>query len=205
MKLPSLTISQKYRMWVSKIFALLMLGLVLFSSHSWARDSLLDTLFESSGLVLIVFCTFGRLWASLYVGGYKNEKVIDLGPYSMVRNPLYFFSFLGTLGLGLVSENILFLGSATLLFLFYYPFVIFSEEEYLLAKFGDDYAAYMRRTPRFIPNPRLLREPEFYEVNVKVFKRHTLDATMFIWFYLLFHFIEKLQQMGVLPVWFRVP
>lgn len=58
MKLPSLTISQKYRMWVSKIFVLLMLGLVLFFSHSWARDSLIDSLFESSGLVLIVFCTF---------------------------------------------------------------------------------------------------------------------------------------------------
>ncbi|MFA7382595.1 MAG: hypothetical protein WC001_04020 [Desulfurivibrionaceae bacterium] len=63
----------------------------------------------------------------------------------------------------------------------------------LLAKFSNDYAAYLGRTPRFIPNPRLLREPEFYEVSVRVFKRYTLDATMFIWFYLLFHFIKKLQ------------
>jgi len=28
---------------------------------------------------------------------------------------------------------------------------------------------------------------------------------MFIWLYIVFHFIERLQQMGVLPILFRVP
>ncbi|GIS42766.1 MAG: hypothetical protein Ct9H90mP15_08060 [Candidatus Neomarinimicrobiota bacterium] len=31
---------------------------------------------------------------SLYVEGFKTKKLITEGPYSMVRNPLYFFTVL---------------------------------------------------------------------------------------------------------------
>jgi protein-S-isoprenylcysteine O-methyltransferase Ste14 len=36
-----------------------------------------------------------RLWCSLYISGYKNSQLITSGPYSLCRNPLYFFSFVG--------------------------------------------------------------------------------------------------------------
>ena len=205
MPLPSLTWSQKYRKGVSWVLVFGFLFLLLFSTHSWERDSPIDLLFEVAGLFLIVVCTFGRLWSSVYASGYKDEMVITSGPYSAVRNPLYFFSFIGVVGMGLVSENLLVLVLAPLVFLLYYQFVIRSEERYLLIKFGEVYADYLKKVPRFIPRLRLLNEPEFYQVDIRVYRRSLLDATMFIWLYIVFHFIERLQQMGVLPILFRVP
>ena len=205
MALPSLTWSQKYRKGISWMLVSGFLFLLLFSTHSWERDSPIDLLFEVAGLFLIVVCTFGRLWSSVYASGYKDEMIITSGPYSTVRNPLYLFSFIGVVGMGLVSENLLVLVLAPLFFLLHYRFVVRSEERYLLTKFGEVYADYLKRVPRFIPRLRLLKEPEFYQVNIQVYRRSLLDATMFIWLYIVFHFIERLQQMGILPIFFRVP
>jgi len=151
MALPGLTWSQRYRKGISWVSVSVFLFLLLFSTHSWERDSPVDLLFELAGLVLLVVCTFGRLWASLYASGYKDEVVIERGPYAAVRNPLYLFSFIGVVGMGLVSENLLVLGLAPLVFLVYYPFVVRSEERFLLARFGAAYADYLRRVPRFVP------------------------------------------------------
>ncbi|MCG2738963.1 MAG: isoprenylcysteine carboxylmethyltransferase family protein [Syntrophaceae bacterium] len=205
MTLPGLTWSQRHRKSVSWIFVTALLFLLLFSTHSWERNNPIDLFFEVAGLFLIVVCTFGRLWASVYACGYKDELVIESGPYSTVRNPLYLFSFIGVVGMGLVSENLLILLLASLFFLVYYRFVVRSEERYLLTKFGERYADYLRRVPRFIPRLRLLQEPDSYLVNVRVYRKSLLDATMFIWLYIVFHFIERLQQMGILPIFFRVP
>ena len=45
------------------------------------------------GFTLVIIGGFGRLWASLYVEGFKTKTLIKEGPYSMVRNPLYFFNY----------------------------------------------------------------------------------------------------------------
>ena len=50
------------------------------------------------GFVLVTLGGFGRLWASLYVEGFKTKTLITEGPYSMVRNPLYFFTIIIILG-----------------------------------------------------------------------------------------------------------
>ncbi|OGQ99370.1 MAG: hypothetical protein A2505_04365 [Deltaproteobacteria bacterium RIFOXYD12_FULL_55_16] len=90
-------------------------------------------------------------------------------------------------------------------FLLHYRIVIQLEGRYLLARFGEVCAEYQKKVPHFIPRLSLLKEPDFYQVNVRVYRRSLLDATMFIWLYILFHFIERLQQMDVLPILFRVP
>lgn len=200
-----MTFAQRYRMIFTRLLAALLLLLLLFTDHSWKDTSLIDLLFEMTGLILIILCTFGRLWASVYVSGHKNEMVVDLGPYSIMRNPLYFFSLVGSVGLGLASENLLVLVVVTVMFAFYYPFVIKSEECYLLATLGKAYQDYMDRVPAFFPRWRNLREADNYEVNVRVFSRSLVDATMFLLLFLVMHFIEKLHGIGLLPVLFRIP
>lgn len=199
------TLSQRYRMVASKGLLLLILLILVFTHHSWGQDSVTDLFMEVTGMVFIVACTFGRLWASLYACGYKDETIIRQGPYSVMRNPLYFFSFLGTIGIGLASENLLVLGLGVVAFLLYYPFVIRSEEAYLSNKFGDEYRTYMRSTPRYLPDFRQLAEPEFHQVNVRAYKRALSDATMFVWLYLLMLIVEKLHYMKVLPVVLHIP
>ena len=43
----------------------------------------------------------------LYVGGRKNAELVTTGPYSMMRNPLYFFSLLGVAGVGAQTGSVL--------------------------------------------------------------------------------------------------
>ena len=80
-----------------------------------------------SGLALVVLCITGRLWCILYVGNKKNLELVTRGPYSMTRNPLYFFSTLGAAGIGLMFGSLTV--AATLLLLSFWTFSITAEKE----------------------------------------------------------------------------
>jgi protein-S-isoprenylcysteine O-methyltransferase Ste14 len=67
---------------------------------------------EAFGLAVIAVCIVGRAWCSLYIGGRKKAEIVDRGPYSVSRNPLYVFSFIGAFGMGAQT------GSITLALLF---------------------------------------------------------------------------------------
>jgi hypothetical protein len=154
---------------------------------------------------LLSICSLGRLWALMYISGNKRQELITEGPYSIVRHPLYVFSFIGAMGIGLASENLLVLALITIFYLFYYPFTILVEERKLTNKFGRAYLDYMKRTPRFLPKFSPYKEPETYQVKATSFVRNFTDGMWFIWIFILMHFIEKLQDSGLLPVILRVP
>ena len=193
------------RVIVTRIFGVAILLLLLFTSHSFAQGTIIDTSFELSGLFLLSICSVGRLWALMYISGNKRLELITEGPYSMVRHPLYVFSLIGALGIGLGSENLLVLGLIIAFYLLFYPFTILAEERKLTNKFGDAYLEYMKKTPRFIPKFSLYKEPELYEVKAPGFVRNFVNGMWFIWIFMLMDLIEKLQELGVLPVFFRIP
>lgn len=193
------------RVAVSRLFGLLIVTLLLFTGHSFKQGTMTDVFFEVSGLFLLTVCSLGRLWALMYISGYKGSSVITDGPYSIVRHPLYLFSLVGSFGIGLASENLLILALIIVFYGFYYPFTILAEERTLTERFGQVYADYMKRTPRFVPKLSLYREPETYHVNTASFVRNFVDGMWFIWIFLLMHFVEMLQDSGYLPVLLRVP
>jgi len=193
------------RVLVSRIFGLLVLLLLLFTGHSFSQEGKIDICFEISGLFLLSICSLGRLWALMYLTGYKSDRIIAEGPYSMVRHPLYLFTFIGSVGIGLSSENLLILVLVIIYYLLYYPVTIISEEKKLTAKFGEEYLEYLKRTPRFIPKLSLYKEPEKFEVKTAKFAKNFLDAMWFIWIFPVLHFIEMLQDSGILPVVLRIP
>lgn len=197
--------AEKYRIIISKLFAILLFVLVVFTSHSWQGNTLVDLTVEVSGFFLIVICTLGRLWASMYIAGNKTHKLITEGPYRMVRNPLYFFSFLGALGIGLSSENLLAFLIIVTLFSVYYPLVILAEEKRMIAIHKEKYLEYMRNTPRFFPKLSLLQEPDSIMVHVRPYRRVFFRVMWFMWVFMILQVIEKLQNMGLLPVLSRIP
>ena len=87
----------------------------------------------------------------MYSSGYKSSELVTQGPYSVSRNPLYFFSFVGLIGIGLATETVTLTLFLVAFFALVYPAVIAGEEEFLRGKFGDAYAEYCRRMPRFFP------------------------------------------------------
>jgi protein-S-isoprenylcysteine O-methyltransferase Ste14 len=177
----------------------------MISDHSWPRDSLVDLSVEFFGFVLIGICTLGRLWCTLYISGYKDEQVVSQGPYAMVRHPLYLFSFMGAVGIGLASENLWVLAILAGAFLFYYPLVMRAEETELTAKFGQAYLSYARNVPRFLLRRFHLHEPEVYPAKPRLFRKSLLDVMWFFWFFMILQLIERLHNMGIVPVYLKVP
>lgn len=122
-----------------------------------------------AAVVGLLVAGLGQLLRAITIGseyiprGGKNRevharKVVQDGIYAHCRNPLYLGNLLILLGLGLASNSLLFLGVVFPFFLFAYRAIIAAEEEYLLANFGDEFAAYCARVNRLIPNLSGIRE-----------------------------------------------
>jgi protein-S-isoprenylcysteine O-methyltransferase Ste14 len=195
----------RLRVIVSRIFAIVVILLATFTAAPYKENSLTDLLFETSGLFLLTICSMGRLWALLYISGYKKLELITEGPYSMVRHPLYVFSLIGAIGIGLASENILVLAALVIFYLSYYPLTILVEEKKLVDKFGQAYLDYIKRTPRFLPKLSLYKGSAQYQINTDIFAKKLVLGMWFIWIFIILHIIEMLQQSGHIPVLLRVP
>lgn len=100
----------------------------------------------------LVICAAGaaiRTWASGYLR--KDSKLAVGGPYSHLRNPLYFGTYLMAIGAALsVQAYPLFL-AGSVLFAVVYHFIILDEETKLAKFFGDAYVGYSGLVPRFFP------------------------------------------------------
>jgi len=171
----SLTWAIKFRQPVSIVVIIVCLALLLATPPSWQANSGANIVMNAFGFVLIVVAAFGRIWSSLYISGYKEDRIVTEGPYAIVRNPLYAFSFLGALGLGLATTNLLILAVIASAFLLYYPLVVFAEERNLRHKFGQDFVAYMHQVPRFLPRRLHLVEPDRYPVRPRHVRRSLLE------------------------------
>lgn len=160
---------------------------------------------EWVGIVLIVTCILGRTWCSLYIGGRKIDDLVTDGPYSVSRNPLYFFSILGAAGVGAQLGS----GLAAVIFgvlAWIVFFVVVTQEEKLLAeRHGHFYATYLAAVPRFLPHPSLWRDTPTVTVRPPRLVRTFADAMLFLLAVPLAELFEQLQELHVLPVLFRLP
>jgi protein-S-isoprenylcysteine O-methyltransferase Ste14 len=82
------------------------------------------------------------------------KKLVVVGPYRVVRNPMY-WSVLGVmLGEALAFRSVALAEIGCAFFVFAAFFVMVYEEPILRRKFGAEYEAYCRRVPRWIPRFR---------------------------------------------------
>lgn len=193
---------EKLRIVVSRIFFLATLALILVSHSGWS-DLAADLLFLV-GLALAASAMAGRLWCNAYIAGRKTTSLVTWGPYGLCRNPLYFFSFLGAIGVGLASGMLTIAVIFGMGFAFYYPAVIKSEERRLMALHGDAYRDYCRSTPVFLPTGQLGEEPSNYAIDTRLFRSHVRDALWFIWGAVLLKLIEELHAAQIIPSCFQL-
>ena len=196
---------EKMRIRVSRLFAAAVILLLCLGESAWDTGChTLTTIMLAVSIFLVAAATLGRLWCSLYIAGYKTDRLVTLGPYSMSRNPLYFFSFLGALGIGLNSETFIIPLIILLAFWCYYPLVIKSEEKEMLRRHRQAFERYRAKVPMFFPNISLLTEPELYPVRPILFKKHIFDVVWFSGFMGIIEIIEECHRLNVLPVMFRL-
>jgi protein-S-isoprenylcysteine O-methyltransferase Ste14 len=107
-----------------------------------------------------------RLWATLYVGGRKGDSLVETGPYSITRNPLYLGSILITLSLACFLQSLTLLAAMIPAGLMYLFFTLRSEARRLCEKHGASYEAYCERVPTLWPDLRLWQSAATIEVDL---------------------------------------
>lgn len=144
----------------SKLVIAAVLMAVFLSKPFFAAEGVPHELMEYVGYFLVALCAMGRVYTSAFLGGHKNMQLIDYGPFSVCRNPLYFFSLCGFSGICLMTGQLTIAVLASSAFCLIYTLLIRREEAFLLAHFGEAYADYLRRVPRLWPRPGGYRAPE---------------------------------------------
>ena len=188
------------RILISRIVGVVSFFILLLTRTGMGNNIWSGIVMDSLGLIFIAIAVLGRIWSSMYICGYKNKQVIDEGPYAAVRNPLYFFSFIGVAGIAMTSQNYIFIGLILTLFFLYYPMVIINEERRLTQLLGEAFNAYIKATPRFIPKLSNYHQPEAYQVNVGAFSRSFLDGIWFFLSYIGIQLIKAGHETGIIPV-----
>jgi protein-S-isoprenylcysteine O-methyltransferase Ste14 len=84
------------------------------------------------------------------------RRFVAVGPYRVVRNPMYIGGALLLLGFGLIERSPAIVLLVPAWWLLFHLFVLFYEEPVLRAKFGREYEDYCRRTSRWIPRGAIL-------------------------------------------------
>lgn len=195
----------KSRIRDSKILIIIALLSAFLTKAFIGYETVLHEAIEFIGYFLIALCALGRMYSTAFLGGYKNGQLITHGAFSIVRNPLYFFSLVGMTGVAFISAHIVVMIVLPLAFIIMYHFLIRREEAFLLETFGDEYKAYMASTPRLWPNLKLYHAPEKVEVVPKFLNKAFLDAIWWFAAFPLYEAAEILQEEGIIRPLFMLP
>lgn len=178
---------------------------VTSATSRWPDGGLLHEGIELAGFLLIAVCIAGRTMCALYIGGLKNKSLIDAGPYSVTRNPLYVFSVIGAVGVGAQFGSIVIALVAGVITWAVFYILIFSEERSLRHRFGATFLSYSARVPRFFPNLSLWRDVNELTIRPRIVRATFIDACIFLISIPIAEGLDYLHSIGVLPVLVRVP
>lgn len=125
-------------------------------THAWVYFCMLVSFAGQSVRCL----TIGYVPAGTSGRGTRVQKADVLntsGMYSIVRNPLYLGNFIVMLGLAMSLMVWWLVALFVLMYWLYIERIIWTEEQFLSARFGQDYDEWCARTPAFIPDVALWR------------------------------------------------
>lgn len=200
---PSLGRYQHWRRLIIGGLLVLLVAMLLFVKSN--QSEIVHEKIELWGMMLMLVGIGGRLWSTLYIGGRKSTQIIDIGPYSVTRNPLYLFSAIAAAGVGMQvgswSLGIVFAVLCWAAFMV----VILREEGYLSELFGAQYLDYLARVPRFFPNPALYRDRTEITFQPARLKQTLVDGLFFFAAVPIFELIERGQEAGVIPAMLSLP
>lgn len=191
----------RHTWWAALVFgAVLLASRSIWLDHEWIIEPL-----EWIGYGCLIICVLGRTWCAVYIGGRKGSVLVAEGPYSVMRNPLYVFSFIGVVGIGLVSGMLTVAIGLLVLFGVYYRVVVRREEIVLSEAFAEAYDEYRARVPRWVPRFGLWHDqPELVVQPKRIFCTMRDSAWFFIALPSL-EMIEYLQEADVMPILLNLP
>ena len=191
---------QKLRKVAVGIALLGLIALSVVSQSIGGVDGRWHETVETIGLAAIVLSIVGRAWCTLYIGGRKKAEIVDRGPYSISRNPLYVFSFIGAFGIGAQSGSLTIAAAFVAIAMLVFRFTVLREEAFLLREFGESYARFQARTPRFWPRFALWRDADELTIRPSLFLLTIRDGLVLLLAIPLFELIDA----GQAAHWLRV-
>jgi protein-S-isoprenylcysteine O-methyltransferase Ste14 len=101
-----------------------------------------------------------RQWAIAVLGRYfsgvigvqNDQKVVEAGPYRLIRHPSYTGVLIFVVGMGLAVQSWAAILVEIAIFGVVYGYRMLVEEKVLINELGNSYVQYMKRTKRVIPN-----------------------------------------------------
>ncbi|MDA1045724.1 MAG: isoprenylcysteine carboxylmethyltransferase family protein [Verrucomicrobia bacterium] len=181
---------ERLRKPISRLIAFMLILMALLTVPINFEDGVHEAL-EIFGYFLLLTAGLGRIWCSIYIAGRKDKILCTDGPYSICRNPLYLFSFIGVIGAFLAFQSILLTVMASAIYLLYYRFVIKSEEIRLLDIFKVSFSEYISTTPRFFPRFSSYQSSVAERItSTKVIERGLREA---VWFFIAIALIDTIE------------
>jgi protein-S-isoprenylcysteine O-methyltransferase Ste14 len=104
-----------------------------------------------AGFLFVAVAVLGRIWCSLFIAGHKDEVIVTTGPYALCRHPLYSFSVLGALGLGLTSRSSLLCLLVVVLIAALLIYAASCEEQFLADSFPEDLQVHGATPNKWLP------------------------------------------------------
>jgi len=181
-----------------------LLALVAVSERTWA-SGLAGEALQLTGLACMACAALGRIWASVFIAGFKDTHLVRQGPYSVLRHPLYAFSILAMLGAGLATRSVAITLALLGVFGAIYVTAASAEDAYLRTRHGAEFEEFHRALRAFLPRWSAYRVPEALEIRPRVLWKAFLDAGSLLGFYALLRFADGLQQAGTTPTWLSLP
>ncbi len=149
----------KYR---NLLFILLYLALFIPSAPLFSPEVFGETYYLWPVIIGLVITVTGQLIRGATIGlayiirGGRDGKVyaeelVTTGIFHHCRNPLYVGNILMLVGVGILSNSLIYLCIFIPSFLFIYQAIVLAEENFLRNKFGEKFIAYCKKVNRWIP------------------------------------------------------
>ncbi len=160
---------------------------------------------QAAGFALVVAAVLGRLWATLFIAGRKEERLVREGPYSVCRHPLYACSVVAALGIGLTARSLALSVALPLTVGLFATLAARREDAALAAAHGDAWREYRAATPAFWPAWRRMQLPASVSVPPAIYRKAFVDAASFLALWLLVLVFESLRAGGAWQAVMRLP
>lgn len=194
----------RWRGIVAALVLLPSLVVMLFSTPFVLEGSWIAGAIEVMAWVTFVAGTIFRFWATLYIGGRKENILVTDGPYSICRNPLYLGSFLLALATALFLQSLLCVVAVLIVTLIYMLTTVPVEEEFLRVRHGEEYQAYLDTVPRYWPSVQRFETPANLTIDIHRLRLECARASRWVWLPLLGVLLPYLRAQPWWPILFQV-
>jgi protein-S-isoprenylcysteine O-methyltransferase Ste14 len=163
---------------------------------------------NAAAFLAVAAACLGRLWCSAHIAGRKDVALVTTGPYAWCRHPLYAWSLLAGIGLGVATHT----WTWPLLTAAFLAVIFLREtarEDRLLADLhGAAFRDYAARVPALWPRrpaPGAILAPTEIALRPDLFRKAFLDAGSMLLLLLLVMSLTALRHQGLLPRLLSLP